>query len=159
MKTILKAAIGIIIFGLFSCEKDDNSKSYLDSLISSKYYSKEIMPTYYQSIYGKWKLFKVSGGLAGVGYEPDYEYLEIKNIGIYGLVKNEILFEYGKIELDTFDFNTKEYLQIKFISDYYNGLNPKMYPSERYVELKGSDTLNLISPCCDMYNFHYKRIK
>jgi len=157
MKTILKAVIFSIV--LLSCEKVENSKSHLDSIISRKYYSDEIMPTDYQLIYGKWKLFKVSGGFAGDGYEPDYDYLEIKSISIYGLVKNGSLFEYGRIELDTFDFNTKEYLQIKFIPDYYNELNPRMYPSERYVDLKKVDTLNLISPCCDMYDFHYKKTK
>lgn len=159
MKTIFKFAFCIIIFALLSCEKDDSSKSHLDSITSSKYYAYEIIPTDYHAIYGKWKLFNVSGGFAGTGYEPDYDYLEIKSIGIYGLIKNGCLFEYGKIELDTFDFKTKQYLQIKLIPNYYNGLNPMMHPQERYVEIKRGDTLNLISPCCDMYDFHFIEIK
>jgi len=156
MNTILKSIIWILLFGLISCEKNDNIKFHLDSIASSKYYSDEIIPADYQTIYGKWKLFKVSGGFGGDGYEPDYDYLEIKSIGIYGLVKNDSLFEYGKIVLDTFDYNTKKYLQIKLIPDY--GLNPRMYPPEKYIDLRG-DNLNLISSCCDWYNYHYKKIK
>jgi hypothetical protein len=159
MRTFIKSIIGILLFGLLSCEKESNVRFHLDSIDSHKYYSEEIIPTDYQKIYGKWRLYKVSGGFHGTGYEPDYDYLEIKNLGIYGLVRNDSLFEYGKIELDTFDNNTKDFLQVRLIPDYYIGLNPDMYPPEKYIDLNGTDTLDLISPCCDMYNYHYKRIK
>jgi len=159
MRTLLKSFIGILFLGLLGCEKESNVRFHLDSIDSHKYYSNEIIPTDYQKIYGKWRLYKVSGGFHGTGHEPDYDYLEIKNFGIYGLVRNDTLFEYGKIELDTFDNNTNDFLQVRFIPDYYNGLNPYMYPPEKYIDLKGTDSLDLISPCCDMYNYHYKRIK
>jgi hypothetical protein len=159
MMAIFKSIIWILLFGLLSCERDDQIKYYLDSITTDKYYSDEIVPANYQMIYGKWKLFKVSGGFAGDGYAPDYDYLELKSFGIYGLVKNDSLFEYGKIELDTLDYNTRKSLQIKFIPDFYKGLNPRMDQLEKYIDLKGADTLNLIAPCCDMYNYHYKKIK
>lgn len=161
MKTIFKVIILFVYFVFASCEKEDNdvTKSYLDSFDKEKYYSIEIIPNDYQSVYSKWKLFKVSGGFSGMGYEPDYDYLEIKSIGIYGLVRNDSLFEYGKIELDTFDNYTTDMLQIKIIPDFYKGLNPYMYPPEKYMDLKRVDTLDLISPCCDMYNYHFIRIK
>jgi len=97
MRTFIKSIIGILLFGLLSCEKESNVRFHLDSIDSHKYYSEEIIPTDYQKIYGKWRLYKVSGGFHGTGYEPDYDYLEIKNFGIYGLVRNDSLFEYGKI--------------------------------------------------------------
>lgn len=161
MKTIFKIIILFVYFVFASCEKEDNdvTKSYLDSFDKEKYYSIEIIPNDYQSVYSKWKLFKVSGGFSGMGYESDYDYLEIKSIGIYGLVRNDSLFEYGKIELDTFDNYTTDMLQIKIIPDFYKGLNPYMYPPEKYMDLKRVDTLDLISPCCDMYNYHFIRIK
>ncbi len=157
MKKILNTLVWILIFGLPSCEKDDNIKLYLDSIDSNKYYSSEIIPTDYLNIYGKWRLFQVSGGFSGTGHEPDYDYLEIKSFGIYGLIKNDTLFEYGKIELANFDTKTEGYLQIKLIPEFLDGKNPRMSPSEKYVELVGSDSLNLLSPCCDWYNYHYKK--
>lgn len=159
MKTILKSIIWVLFFGLLSCEEDSNETSYLSSIDSDKYYSNEIIPLDYQQIYGKWRLYEVSGGISGTGYEPDYDYLEIKKFGIYGLIRDGRLFEYGKIELDTFDINTEAYLQVKLIPDYYVGRNPNMDTPEKYVDLKGTDSLNLISPCCDLYNYHYKRVK
>jgi hypothetical protein len=160
MNSILKSIIWIVIVGLLSCKKEDNSfRFHLDSINKNKYYIKEIIPTNYLNIYGKWKLYKISGGFSGNGYEPDYDFLEIKRIGIYGLVKNDSLFEYGRIELDTFDYRIKEFLQIKLVSDYYSGLNPRMSPPEMYIDLKGTDTLNLISSWIDMYDYHYIRVK
>lgn len=159
MKTIIKSIIWIMLSGLLSCEKETNIRFYLDAINSDKYYSEEIISTDYQKIYGQWKLYKISGGFHGTGYAPDYDYLEIKSVGIYGLIRNDSIIEYGKIELDTFDVNTNDFLQIKLIPDDYIGLNPFMYPSEKYIDLTGNDSLELISPCCDMYDYHYKRIK
>jgi hypothetical protein len=159
MNTIIKTIIWIIFFGLIGCEKENDVKFHLDSIDSNQYYSEEIIPTDYQKIYGKWKLYEISGGFDGTGHEPDYDYLEIKSIGIYGLIRNDSLFEYGKIELDTFDNNTNDFLQVRLIPDYYIGPNPDMNPPEKYIDLKGTDSMNLISPCCDMYDYHYKRIK
>ena len=158
MSNILKTTIFVILVGLLSCDKENNIKSQLGSMKSDQYYSVEIFQGNYLKIYGKWKLYKISGGFSGIGYAPDYDYLEIKSIGIYGLIRNNILFEYGKIELSTFDKNTTELLQIKLIPDYYTSKYPYHTP-ELYIDLQGNDSLNLISPCCDFYNYHYKRIK
>lgn len=110
-------------------------------------------------MYGKWELYDVSGGFSGSGYEPDYDYLEFKSFGIYGIVRNDSLFEYGKIVLDTFDINTPGFLQIRLVPEYHYGKTPYMYSPQIYVEFNDNDTLSLISPCCDLYNLHHKRIK
>jgi len=159
MRTTTIAIIWILILGLLSCEKEDKIEFLLDPIDTNKYYSYEIIPTDYQKIYGKWKLYKVSDGLHGTGYEPDFDYLEIKSIGIYGLIRNDSLFEYGKIELDTFDIFTTDFLQVKFIPDYHLEHNSYIYPQEKYIDLIGIDSMDLISPCCDSYDYHYKRIK
>jgi hypothetical protein len=162
MKTLIKLTVSFACLIYMSCEKSNNDviiKSYLDSIDTEKYYVNEIIPDSYQNIYGTWKLFAVSGGYSGTGHEVNFDYLEIKSIGIYGLVRNDSLFEYGKIELDTFDAHFTDMLQIKLMPDFYTGLNPYMHPNEKYVNLPQSDSLDLFSPCCDMFNYHFRREK
>ena len=103
MKTQLLTLHSILLFGLVACEKESPVSTYLNTIETHTYYSAEIIPAQYQLMYGKWHLDKISGGIMGSGYQPDYEYLEIKSFGIYGLVRNDSLIEYGKIELNTFD--------------------------------------------------------
>ena len=161
MRTIFQLSTVILVFGLLvSCEKENSvTRTYLDTISSTKYYTVEMIPGDYQKIYGKWHLYQVSGGFSGGGYEPNYDFLEIRNFGIYGLIRNDSLIEYGKIEMDTFDTHATGYLQVKLVAEYHKSLNPMMYPPEKYVQLNGADTLNLNSPCCDMYNYHYRRVK
>lgn len=164
MNKFLKTIILMLSIGLLSCENENDIKFHLDSINSRKYYSQEIIPDDYQKIYGKWKLKEISGGFSGTGYEPDYDYLEIKSVGIYGFIRNDSLFEYGKIELDTFDeispdYLQLSYLQVRLIPDYYVGPYSYMDTPEKYIDLIGNDSLVLISPCCDRYNYHYKRVK
>lgn len=148
-------AISILISG---CEKEDETKSFMDSINSDIYYSTEIIPADYQKIYGKWKLYDVSGGIHGKGYELDFDFMEIKGIGIYGFIRNNNLFEYGKIESETFDKNTQGFLQINIIPELLKEQRPYM-PPQVYIELLETDSLNIFSPCCDMYNYHFKRVK
>lgn len=159
MHTSLKPVIWILFFGLISCKKEENIKFHLSSIDSNTYYSEEIIPDDYRMIYGKWKLNKISGGFSGMGHNPDYDYLEIKNIGIYGLVRGGNLFEYGKIELVNFDSNNKDLLQVKFTPEFSVSGIPHIAPPEKYIHLNGKDSLDLIAPCCDMYNYHYTRVK
>ncbi len=159
MNRIIKSITFILlIVSLMSCDSEGRI-SNLDSVKSDKYYSKEIIPTDFLMVYGKWELFDISGGFSGAGYDIDYDYLEIKRVGIYGLIRNNQLFEYGKIELHKFDDITTDFLQIRLVPDPAMGKNPNMFPPEKYLELRGNDTLNLYSPCCDLYNYHYKRVK
>jgi hypothetical protein len=156
---IFKFMIWAVLSFFIGCDKDNmNVNLHLDSINSEKYYTSEILLPDYQAIYGKWKLVGVSGGFSGTGYEPDFDYLEIKSIGIYGLVRNDSLFEYGKLELYTFDNQNTDMLQVKFTPEFYKASNPYMVPSEKYIELK-NDSLNLNAPCCDMYNYHFTKIK
>ena len=159
MTKILKLIFLTVLFGIWSCEKTTEIEDHLISIDSQEYYSKEIIPTKYQLIYGTWKLYDISGGFSGLGQEPDYDYLMVKSIGVYGLIRNNELFEYGRIELDTVDDNTDNLLKIKLVPIYHTASEPHMYPPEQYVNFQGRDTLNLLSPCCDLYNHHYERIK
>ena len=161
MKIFLGTGILIFLFSIAGCEETDNrpAKSYLDSVNSEKYYTSEIIPYSFQKIYDTWKLVDISGGIHGGGYEPDFDFLEIKRIGIYGLIRNDSLFEYGKIELDTFDHATIDMLQVKLVPDFNSSLNDYFHDPWKYIDLKGDDTLNLFSPCCDMFDYHFNKNK
>ena len=111
VKTVLKSVSLILLVGLLSCETEENIKFHLNSIDSSTYYSDEIIPDDYKMIYGKWKLYDVSGGLSGGGHDPNYDYLEIKSIGIFGIIKGDSLLEYGKIELLDDDHDNMDFYQ------------------------------------------------
>jgi hypothetical protein len=147
----------LLVLGISGCERDD-TVYFLEAFNDNKYYSDEIIPKDYQQIYGKWKLTGISGGFHGSGYEPDFDFLEIRSIGIYGLIRHDSIFEYGRIEVDTFDIGSVNLLKIILNPDYYKGSHPYFFPPEKYVDIS-RDSLALYSPCCDMFNFHFKRIK
>lgn len=159
MKIIFKLLIWLFFVVITSCQKPDNLKLYLVEFNEDKYYSTEIIPKENLNIYGKWKIMEISGGFSGSGYTPDFDFLEIKPVGIYGIINDYNLTEYGKIVVYTFDNNNKNYLQIKFIPENSNENNLYLGVPEKYVNIIGRDSLDLISPCCDMYNYHFKRIK
>jgi heat shock protein HslJ len=139
----------------YQCNEENLSTGLIiDSLLTDRYYSNEIFNTQNTLIYGKWLLEEISGGLHGGGYEPDFDYFEIKSIGIYGLIRNDSLLEYGKIRIDE---QTAMSLLISLIPD--NNSDTFLFDTEKYVDFYGTDTLELRAPCCDRYNYHFKRIK
>lgn len=156
-KKILYGLIIIISGYLVSgCEKtDDKIKFYLDDFLIDRYYNDEILDDQYLDIYGKWQLNSITGGFFGIGYKPNFNFLEIKEFGMYGFIRNDTLLEFGKIQI--IQQSSRE-LRITFLPD--NGVeNIFFYDSEKYIELAGIDTLHLNSPCCDRYNYHFVRKK
>ena len=142
----------IIWIGMFSCEKDTDFK--LDAFQEDKYYDSEIFDESNLDIYGKWKLYGVSGGFSGGGHDLNFDYLEVVKFGIYGFIRDGRLIEFGRIEINE---QTSQGLLITFTPD--ENSEVFMYDSEKYVNLSGNDTLSLDSPCCDRFNYHFKRIK
>jgi len=139
---------------MLSCDKED-IRLFLNAIDPQTFYSEEVIPEEYQNIYGKWSLYDITGGFIGTGHEPNHDYLEIKSIGIYGIVRNDSLLEFGKIKLDTFDTRTTEYLQIRLVPE--SSEEPFFYPQEKYIQLNESGKMVLRSPCCDMYDYHYEK--
>ncbi len=158
MKGTTVKILASIFLTVLGCDKSDEPHSYLNAIDSHYYYSEDFLSATSQPFYGQWKLYDVSGGFSGSGHEPEYELLELKKIGIYGLVKGEKLVEYGKIELDTFDHSNAAILQVKFIPEFPSAQSSLMSPAEKYVQFRNADSLDLNSPCCDMYNYHYRRL-
>ena len=156
-KKIFSGLIIIMFWYLLSgCEKpDDKFKFFLDDFLIDKYHTDEIFDDQFLDVYGKWELNSISGGFFGVGYSPNFNFLEIKEFGVYGFIRNDTLLEFGKIQIDE---QTAQQLKITFLPD--NAIdNIFFYDSEKYIELVGMDTLNLYSPCCDRYNYHFVRAK
>lgn len=158
MKTsVIVLTIGLLITILNSCDKETiESISALSEIKTTKYYDSEIFSQNDLKIYGKWKLFDISGGLHGSGYDLNFDFLEIKEYGIYGFVRNDSLLEYGKIMPALQTAN-----EIRLKVDLEEDVNSKIFLAnkEKYVEFIGNDTLNLNAPCCDRYNYHFERIK
>ena len=120
--------------------------------MANQYYSSEILNPKYLGLYGTWKVTGTSGGFAGQGYTPNFSHLVIKPYGIFGVVRNDSLISTGKITLKT---QTDTELFIDFISSSGPG-NPLW--NSLYIKLH-NDTLDLISPCCDMFNTQFRKVK
>ena len=147
--------IGLLITILNSNDKE-TIQSISGLRLKQQSYDSEIFSQNDLKIYGKWKLFDISGGLHGSGYDLNFDFLEIKEYGIYGFVRNDSLLEYGKIMPALQTAN-----EIRLKVDLEEDVNSKIFlaDKEKYVEFIGNDTLNLNAPCCDRYNYHFERIK
>ncbi|MEZ5072391.1 MAG: hypothetical protein R2751_15865 [Bacteroidales bacterium] len=88
----------------------------------------ELIPEDYRYIYGMWELFDISGGIGGSGYEHDSDYLEIKNFGIYGVIRNDTLIEYGCSEIVEEAHHPYKLLTIQFHPE-YQALNGTLFLS------------------------------
>jgi hypothetical protein len=145
----------------FSCEKEDDPgvDSFLQSIDTTEFYDQEFLHEDYQYIYGIWRLFGISGGFSGSGYDPDFDYLEIKPFGIYGLMANENLFEYGKIELVPQLFGIPMAIIVRFAAEQYTGENP-YFSTPFHIRMADQplDTLNMNTTWPDGYSYHFKRI-
>ena len=148
--------LSLILFtGMLSCEREvEKIYNPLNELKEDKYYDSEIFNEPYLDIYGKWELYGISGGIHGGGHEPNFDFLEIKRFGIYGFIRNDVINEFGRIDLVE---QTNETLLITFEPDEIS--DTIMYDAEKYVNFYGKDTLSLDSPCCDRYNYHLIRRK
>ena len=147
----------ITILGvLSSCDKDKSIDyhSSFKELEKTGYYNSEIIPEDYLKIYGKWKLSSTSGGFSGTGGDLFFDYLEIKEFGIYGFVKDDTLLEYGKITIELSDENVG--LKINFEED--ESSDAFFFDKVKYV-LVNNDLLTLNAPCCDRINFHFQRVE
>ncbi|GAB3004104.1 hypothetical protein GCM10027284_22360 [Cyclobacterium sediminis] len=149
--------LSILLSGLNSCEKDTiEPHTTLQNLETEKYFDSEIFTESDLKIYGTWELYAVSGGLSGSGHDLNFEYLVIKEYGIYGFVKNKSLLEYGKISPA---LQTANDLRLKVDFENDEKSNSFFIDTEKYVEFIGNDTLKLYSPCCDRYNYQFKRVE
>ncbi len=155
MKTCLSI---IIILLLTSCTKEEVKSKYLNSFSRNKYFDHEVLTGDSQNLYGIWKAYSVFGGWSGYS-KPDFDYMEIKPYGIYGLIRNDTVFEYGKISLQTFD--TKPYFsgyQVILETDYMKGQYSYL-GGQQYFYLTRKDTLTIGWAMTDGITINFSRTK
>jgi len=156
MKNI-SGIIGLII--LSSCTTQDIYLKKMDLIPTTRYYSADIFADSTQRIYGVWKLTSTSGGFSGNGFNKDFDYLLLKPNAIFGVIRNDSLIGYGKLTLlpnSPVFYNNSVHCSFDFDQTANIQLNAD---PEKYISLTKTDTLNLIAPCCDRYNFHFERLK
>ena len=150
MKSIFR--IMVLLLLLTGCKTEDIYLKKLDLISTDKYYSTDIIPDSFKNIYGIWKVTGTSGGFAGSGFGKDFDYMILKPNAIFGIVRNDTLIAYGKLNLlqniPTIYINA---LNCEFDFD-KNSLIELSADNEKYLQLVGTNTMNLIAPCCDRYN-------
>ena len=148
MKTLTSIFILYILAGMFtSCDEESiEIPKVLDKVESTRYFNAEIFSEQDLKIYGTWKIFDISGGIHGTGYDPDFDYLVVKKVGIYGFVKDNSLLEFGKIVPALWNPNDLR-LRVDFEKDDQSGsfffdrveictLHRKRYPAFKFSVLR-----------------------
>lgn len=154
MKNLLYSAL--IFISLVSCEKKEEKvtvqTSLWEGINETQYYNQEIFSDAYLDLYGLWSIKKIDGGFIGTGYEPNFDFLEIRKYGIYGFIRNDRLLEFGKIEILN---QTHENLQIELQKD----LNAVHFFNEQQLSVIffTQDSLLLTSAYMDGYNYYFKK--
>jgi hypothetical protein len=154
----MRKSILILLLILSSCSKEDNRvTSYLDSFATDIYFNEEVFTGNYQDFYGLWKVFEASGGWSGF-FEPDFDFLEIKPFGIYGFVRNDTLYEYGKITPNYDILPNFPGLPVKLEPEYTLRKHPT-FGSTMYFEMVRKDTLCVSAGIADGVSFVFNRNK
>ena len=155
----MKKSCLVLLLILSSCSKEDEGvTSYLESFPTEKYFDEDVFSSSYQDFYGLWKALGSWGGWNGY-YEPDFDFLEIKPFGIYGFVRNDTLFEYGKITPNTDIMDNYIGLPVKLDPEYSSGDRPNSFRSTMYFELVRIDTLSVSNGSIVSIQFLFLREK
>lgn len=132
----------------------DNLFINVDSISADKFYSSEIFSDQNLKIYGQWHLKKIFVGFVGKDFEPIFDYLKIRPIGIYGKIRNDSLLEYGKIGID------KQIVDTLFISLIPDKNSATFYRNfKQQVIFYKNDSLSLHDHLIDGGIYYFKRTK
>ena len=127
--------ITIASISLIACEKREDKILISDLVSKTQYYDYEIFNEENLKIYGKWKF--ISGGFVGKS-DPGYEYLEVIPFGIYGLITNNEVKEYGQIVVVK---QEEDVTIVDFLPDFKYITNS--FLDQKVVTFRGRDTLIL----------------
>ena len=106
IKNIFTSLLLILFCQLFTnCESEQDGEATENNLQEKnipldKYYEHDIFNEENSALYGKWKLVDITGGFTGNGYENNFDFLEIQEIGIYKMIRNDSVLSFGKIIID-----------------------------------------------------------
>jgi hypothetical protein len=146
--------INCFIALLTACEKSNEKILILDQITKTQYYQDEIFNENNQKIYGKWQFLYSSGGIGGGKAEPGYDYLEVVQFGIYGIINKNSIDQIGKLLVTD---QEDKHARITFLPDSKYMTDFQMV--RRQTSFTGNDTLILWDMMYDGYFSYYKRIK
>jgi hypothetical protein len=146
-------AFCFIVF-LSSCEKSKEQILLWDQVGKTQYYKGEIFNENNQKIYGKWEFLYSSGGIGGGKIDPEYDYLEVVQYGIYGIINRNSIDQFGKLLVSDQD---DKHALITFFPDPKYMTDFQMV--RRQTSFTGNDTLILWDMMYDGYFAYYKRIR
>jgi len=163
MKRILWSLI-ILCLGLLysSCKKDqplsEELLEQIDFISSDTYHETDITEAfgYGSDLNGVWEARFTSGGFAGSGYPLNLDFLLIKPNGIFGIVHDDVLEVYGKIEAENCD---RPNSCIDFVSDVVSDdFQNHILGSIHQVRLQ-NDTLSILTMHADGFDTHFVRVE
>jgi len=144
--------ITIVSISLIACEKREDKILISDLVSKTQYYDYEIFNEENLKIYGKWKF--ISASFVGKS-EPGYEYLEVIPFGIYGLITNNEVKEYGQIVVVKQEVGVTI---VDFLPDFKYITNS--FLDQKVVTFRGTDTLILTDNYLGWGGvYYYKRTK
>lgn len=159
MRTTKIMILGLLTIIMTGCKTEEVSLKLMEEIPETKYYMSDIIPAQQADIYGVWEVKSTSGGFTGRGYKKDFDCLILKKNGIFGIQRNDSLVAYGKLML--LPNITTIYINAVYCKfDFDKSSTIELYgDSEKYIYLANTDSLDLISLCCDRYNTHFVRKK
>lgn len=153
--TIKRLVIAFCLITLLTaCEKSKEQILIWDQVSKTQYYQNEIFNVNNQKIYGKWQFLYSSGGFSGGRINPDYDYLEVVQYGIYGIINGRSIDQIGKLLVSDQD---DQHAWITFLPDAQYKTDFQMV--RRQTSFAGNDTLILWDLMYDGYYSFYKRIR
>lgn len=117
-----------------------------------KYYHSEILPNGYQDIYGSWELIQTTGGITGYGFGTKDLSIRMCPFGIFRLYKKGIEINHAKME---FISTNADNISVNFQFDKQDTVIGLAAPT--YIFVPKNDSLWFKSPCCDRYDYLFKR--
>lgn len=97
--------------GILDPYRCDFSNLLVHDIETDHHYPEEIIGDNFASLYGKWFLYSKTGGFSGGTRYPEFDFLEFKPHGIYGIGKKMDLLQYGKVEIEE---QTESRLEVSF---------------------------------------------
>jgi hypothetical protein len=133
----------------------DLSTLLTDSIESNRYFPEDIFDVEFSSIYGKWFIYSVYGGFSGGEQRPHFDFLELKRNGIYGVVNDFDLNEYGSFYIESILNDGR--IVLNFVPD---KSAPGWLNIRKRLTFLGNDTIIFQDyGCLDCYRYSFVKIK
>ena len=126
--------ITLTVFALSACSKEDPLQHEKSRLV------------------GFWQLTEITGGIAGTGYEANFDHLQMTNNNRYTLMVYDSFIQEGDYDLTI----ENDQLTIRFIPDSADTIIFDDF--EKAVLFSEEDRkLVLSDPCCDLYVYLFEK--